>query len=36
MDAKINLRIDDDIKLGLEEIASDNNLSLSRYLQIMF
>lgn len=33
MDAKINLRIDDNIKLGLEELASDRNQRLSEYLR---
>ena len=33
MDSKINLRIDENTKLGLEEMASYNNQSLSQYLR---
>lgn len=33
MEAKINLRIEETIKAGLEEVASENNQSLSQYLR---
>lgn len=33
MDSKINLRIEANIKFGLEELASENNQSLSEYLR---